>query len=274
VESAMTDPPATEVNYASYLALDRLLQLQRPLTPAAEVEEEHDELLFIIVHQASELWMKQLLHELDKVKRDFSANHLFRVISTFRRCCTIVQVLIDQLQILETMTPLSFNQFRDRLQTSSGFQSMQFRELEFVLGYKRAGILDHYPAGLTGRAAAERRLRERSIPDHFYDFLAQRGVTIPEAVLARPVEAPHVADETVQDAVFDLYRRGGEYRILFELMTDFDEKLQEWRYHHVKIVERSIGNKAGTGGSLGVEFLKRTLFHQVFPDLWAIRHRF
>lgn len=265
---------SVELNYANYLALDRLLALQRPLTPENEVEEEHDELLFIIVHQASELWMKQLLHELDKVKRDFTGNHLFRVMSSFRRCATIVQVLIDQLQILETMTPLSFNQFRERLHTSSGFQSMQFRELEFVLGRKRPGILDHYPPDLTGRAAAERRLRERTVPEHFYDFLAQRGVTIPAELRARAIDAAHEPNATVQDAIFDLYRRGGEYRILFELMTDFDELLQEWRYHHVKLVERTIGNKEGTGGSLGVEFLKRTLFQQVFPDLWAIRHRF
>jgi tryptophan 2,3-dioxygenase len=266
--------PSNDVDYPRYLALDQLLGLQRPLTPETEGDGEHDELLFIIVHQASELWMKQLLHELDKVKRDFTGNHLFRVMSSFRRCRAIVQVLIEQLQILETMTPLSFNQFRSRLQTSSGFQSMQFRELEFVLGHKRPEILDHYPDDLIGRAAAEARLRERTVPDHFYDFLAQRGVQLPAALLERPIDAPHVANPIVQDAIADLYRRGGEYRILFELMTDFDEKLQEWRYHHVKIVERTIGNKQGTGGSLGLEFLKRSLFQQVFPDLWAIRHRF
>ncbi|MCB0994332.1 MAG: hypothetical protein KDB21_04520 [Acidimicrobiales bacterium] len=263
-------PPHPALDYPTYLRLGELLSLQQPRSSPAE----HDELLFIVMHQTSELWFRELLHELDKANDDLSANHLFRVISTFRRCHSIMRVLIHQLDVLETMTPLSFQRFRDRLETSSGFQSMQFRELEFLLGYKRDGILDHYPRDLFGWEAANRRLHEPSVPDHLYDFLQARGVDIPDDLRARAVTEPHVADERVQDGVFDLYVTGGEYRILFELMCDFDASLQEWRYRHVKIVERTIGAKMGTGGSLGVAFLKESLFRSVFPDLWAIRHRF
>jgi tryptophan 2,3-dioxygenase len=259
-----------ELNYATYLHLDALLALQEPRSNPVE----HDELLFITIHQASELWFKNLLHELDKIKDDLSANHLFRVISSFRRCVAIMRVLIDQFTVLETMTPLSFLRFRDRLDSSSGFQSMQFRELEHVLGRKRANIYRHYPADLPGRELAEARLAERSVVDHFYDFLAQRGVTVPDAIRDRPPVADTIPDATIQDGIADLYRSDGRYVILFELMIDLDEAIQEWRYRHVKIVERTIGDKDGTGGSLGVEFLKPTIFERVFPDLWAIRRQF
>ena len=259
---------AGELNYADYLELDTLLQLQSPrAAPPA-----HDELLFIVVHQASELWLKELLHELDKIKADLSGNHLFRVISSFRRATNIVEVLIHQLKVLETMTPVSFNQFREFLDSSSGFQSMQFRELEFVLGYKRPEVFDFYDAELGGRAAAEARLADTTVPDCFRSFLSQRGVTVPPP--DPDPRAAHTPDPTVQDGILALYLRGGEYRILFELMLDFDTALQDWRYQHVTLVERTIGNKTGTGGSSGVAFLRQSLFTQVFPDIWAIRHRF
>ena len=259
-----------ELNYATYLQLDQLLSLQHPRSDP----EEHDELLFITIHQASELWFKLLLHELDKIKADLSANHLFRVISSFRRCVGIVRVLIDQFTVLETMTPLSFLRFRDRLDSSSGFQSMQFRELEHTLGRKTPSIYHHYPDDLPGREAAEARLHQRSLPDHFYDFLEHRGVEIPAELRERAPQDGTVADERVQAGIARLYRSDGSYVILFELMVDLDEALQEWRYRHYKIVERTIGDKGGTGGSLGTEFLRPTIFEQVFPDLWAIRRSF
>ncbi len=266
----MPDHAAEQLTYASYLHLAELLALQQPRSRPPE----HDETVFIVIHQVSELWFTVLLQELDKIKQDLGDNHLFRVMSSFKRCQRVMAVLVDQLDVLETMTPLSFDRFRDRLETSSGFQSMQFREIEFVLGLKDAATLDHYPAGLFGRDQAERRLREPSVPDCLYDFLEHRGVEIPADLRARNVDQPHIADERVQDQIDALYRSDGSYVMLFELMVDFDAELQEWRYRHVKLVERTIGNKAGTGGSLGVEFLKATLFRPVFPDLWAIRHRF
>lgn len=259
-----------ELDYATYLHLEPLLELQRPKSDPAE----HDEMLFITVHQVSELWFNQLLHELDKIGSDLSENHLFRVISSLRRCLSIVRILVDQMYVLETMTPLSFLRFRDRLDSSSGFQSMQFRELEFLLGNKREGILEHYPEGLFGLEAARRRLGEPSLIDHLHSFLGQRGVAIPQEVSDRAVELAHVPNEELQRGIAQLYRSDGQYVVLFDLLVDFDEALQEWRYRHVKLVERTIGNKAGTGGSLGVQFLKDTLFQPVFHDLWAIRHLF
>ncbi|HZN54467.1 MAG TPA: tryptophan 2,3-dioxygenase family protein [Candidatus Polarisedimenticolaceae bacterium] len=256
-----------DLTYASYLHLDRMLELQEPRS----VPPEHDEMLFIVIHQVFELWFKEVLHEIEKIKADFTGNDLFGAIHTFKRVRTIFKTLVGQLDILETMTPMSFSAFRDRLDTASGFQSYQFRELEFVLGYKRPEMLAH-AAGPTAAAAMSRRLRERSLVDHFYDFLEHQGVTIPAELRAKPVEDAALPHPEIQAALLALYKTRPELGILFESMTDLDEGFQEWKYRHVKLVERTIGNKRGTGGSLGVEFLKRGLFKPVFPDLWAIRH--
>jgi tryptophan 2,3-dioxygenase len=257
-----------ELTYSGYLHLDELLALQRPRS----APEEHDELLFIVVHQAYELWFKLMLHELDKVKEDLAAGHLYPAISTFKRVRTIMKVLVEQVDIVETLTPMSFGSFRDRLDTASGFQSSQFREVELALGYKRPEMLKYHPAG-PARERLERRLREPSVNDALYRFLAQHGATIPRDVLGRDPARPTEPSEAVQEELLRLYTTRPDLEILFELMTDFDEGLQEWRYRHIKLVERTIGSKRGTGGSLGVEFLKRSLFLPVFPDLWAIRHR-
>jgi tryptophan 2,3-dioxygenase len=257
------------LTYASYLHLDELLQLQQPRSSPPE----HDEMIFIVVHQAYELWFKLQLHELEKIQRDFRANHTYEAIATFKRARTVMKVMVEQVDVIETLTPLSFNSFRDRLDTASGFQSSQFREFEFVLGYKRADMLNFFPAGSQGRIALERRLKEPSVVDAFYVFLTQQGVAIPAELQSRDVTQPSVANEAVQDGILRLYKSQPDLQILFELMTDFDEGFQEWRYRHIKLVERSIGSKKGTGGSLGVEFLKKSLFHPVFADLWAIRHQ-
>lgn len=257
------------VTYASYLKLDQMLALQEPKSNPAE----HDELLFIVIHQTYELWFKQILHELDKIARDFAGNDLFGAIATFKRVRTIMKTLVGQLDILETMTPLSFASFRDRLDTASGFQSYQFREVEFFLGYKRPAVTAPIPDGEAGKAKAVARLSAPSLVDAFYRFLAQRGAKIPADLLAKPVSEPTVANEAVQGELFALYKSNPELVILFELMLDFDEGMQEWRYRHVKLVERTIGAKQGTGGSPGVEFLKTSLFKPLFPDLWVVRHR-
>jgi len=257
------------LTYASYLKLDRLLDLQEPRSDPPE----HDEHLFIIIHQVYELWFKLLIHEVEKIKGDFSGNDLFGAIATFKRVRTVMKTLVGQLDILETMTPMSFASFRDRLETASGFQSVQFRELEFLLGYKRPETLQYQNPASPGYEALERRLEEPSLVDHFYDFLEARGVRVPADLRARPRRLGTVPDERVQAGVLDLYRTRPELAILFELMTDFDEGIQEWRYRHVKLVERTIGSKQGTGGSPGVPFLKESLFKPIFPDLWAIRHK-
>ena len=262
--------PNKALSYSSYLALDRLLNLQHRRSDPAE----HDEMLFIIIHQAYELWFKQLLHELDKVKADFSSGDLFGAIGTLKRVRMMMKTLVGQLDILETMTPLSFVSFRDRLESASGFQSSQFREVEFVLGYKRPEMVVHFPEGSKERSRLDRRLNGRSLMDHFYDFLESQGVAIPDAIRNKPVTQSTLPDAKIQKEILRLYRARPEIAILVELLVDIDEGFQEWRYRHVKMVERTIGNKPGTGGSSGVEFLKKTLFKPFFPDLWAIRHEF
>ena len=229
-------------------------------------------MLFIVIHQVYELWFKQVLHEIDRVKGQFRDNDLFGAISAFQRVRMILKTLVGQLDVLETMTPLSFVAFRDRLETASGFQSLQFRELEYVLGYKRPQTLAHADPAWFGYDRAQRRLEEPSLMHDFYDFIAQRGVDVPEEVRSIDPREPTRPSKAIQQGLLRIYREQPEVAILLELMTDIDEGLQEWRYRHVKIAERTIGNKPGTGGSSGVEFLKKSLFHPVFPDLWAIRH--
>jgi tryptophan 2,3-dioxygenase len=257
------------LTYSSYLHLPELLDLQQPRSSPPE----HDEMLFIVIHQVYELWFKLMLHETERVERDFSNNDLYGAIATWKRLRTILKTVVGQLDILETMTPMSFQSFRDRLDTASGFQSFQFRELEFAFGYKRSNVMGAVPAAEGRRAGAEKRLGERSLVDHFYDFLEHRGVTIPPALREKDVTLPTQPNEALQEELLRVYHTHPELVILFELMTDFDEGFQEWRYRHIKLVERTIGSKRGTGGSPGVEFLKQSLWKPLFPDLWAIRHR-
>jgi tryptophan 2,3-dioxygenase len=258
-------PPLT---YANYLDLEKLLTLQKPRSTPAE----HDEMLFIIIHQTYELWFKELLHEFEKIKINFSSGDLFGAIHSFKRVRTIMKVLVAQVDILETMTPTSFSSFRDRLETTSGFQSVQFREIEFALGYKRESTLKYVRPDFPGYDRLQELLKERTVIDHFYDFLATCGAQIPKELKNRDIMQSNEANEQVQNEILRLYKSAPECSILFELMTDFDEGLQEWRYRHIKLVERTIGAKKGTGGSPGVPFLKESLFKPIFHDLWAIRH--
>ncbi|CAN5541345.1 tryptophan 2,3-dioxygenase family protein [soil metagenome] len=257
------------LNYSTYLKLDELLKQQIAQSDPAE----HDEMLFIVIHQTYELWFKLILHEFEKIKHDFSSNDLYGAIASFRRVRTVMKTLVGQVDILETMTPMSFTSFRDRLDTSSGFQSYQFRELEFVLGYKRPDVLKYYPPDLPGHEEMDKRLNERTVIDHFYDFLAAQGAAIPDDLRNRDVKQPNQPSKPVQDEVLKLYGSRPDLAILFEAMIDFDEGFQEWRYRHIKLVERTIGSKTGTGGSPGVDFLKKSLFLPAFADLWAVRVR-
>src|SRR2546428_9092995 len=170
----------SDLTYSSYLKLDQLLELQQPRSQPPE----HDEMLFIIVHQAYELWFKLQLHEFEKIKQDFINNNLYGAIATFKRTRTIMKTMVEQVDIVETLTPLSFSSFRDRLENASGFQSTQFRELEFVLGYKRAEVLRHHQ-GMPGYAELVRRLQAPSVVDSFYELLAHRGVEIPPSLRQR-----------------------------------------------------------------------------------------
>src|SRR5256886_11701849 len=173
-------PPLT---YASYLDLEKLLTLQKPRSTPAE----HDEMLFIVIHQTYELWFKQLLDEFEEIKRDFSAGDLFGAIHSFKRVRTIMKVLVAQIDILETMTPTSFSSFRDRLETASGFQSIQFREVEFMLGYKRESTMKYVKPDFPGYDRMQKRLGARTVIDHFYDFLETHGAKIPTELKKRDV---------------------------------------------------------------------------------------
>jgi len=257
------------LTYWKYLHLEELLALQQSRSDPPE----HDEMLFIIIHQVYELWFRLLLHEMDKIKSDFGHDDLYAAIHTFQRARSVMKTLVQQVDVLETMTPMSFAGFRNRLDTASGFQSAQFRELEFLLGYKRREMMQYQHADAPHGRELERRLGEPSVMDCFYAFLRHRGADIPATLPSERDHGPTRPDGQVQDALFQIYKTRPDLAILLELMTDFDEGFQEWRYRHVKLVERTIGAKQGTGGSLGVEFLKQSLFKPAFPDLWAIRHR-
>jgi tryptophan 2,3-dioxygenase len=269
MDEPLISPTQKSLTYASYLRVDELLKLQTPVSDPVE----HDEMLFIVIHQVYELWFRQLLHEFDKLGRDFRENRMHGAMSTLKRIRTIMKTLVGQLDVLETMTPMDFNSFRDRLESASGFQSAQFREFEFLLGYKRTPMMKYHDRKSTGYAALERRLNEPSIVDHFYVFLEHQGYKVPAELLNRDVTQPTAPHPAVQEAALQIYKTRPDVSVLLELMVDFDEGLQEWRYRHVKMVERTIGVKMGTGGSSGVDFLKKTLFMPVFPDLWEIRHR-
>lgn len=260
----------TGMNYATYLGLDGLLGLQQPQSDP----EEHDETLFIIIHQVHELWFKEILHELDLAGNQFRGGDLWGVVASLKRVRMILKTLVGQVDILETMTPESFESFRSRLDTSSGFQSMQFRELEFKLGLKRAAVLEYMPEHLHGRVAALERFNAPSLVDDFHHFLVAQGVDVPADVLDRDTTSPNEPSDVVQDLLEKLARTRPDMNLLFETMLDIDEGLQEWRYRHVQLVRRTIGDKTGTGGSPGVEYLKKTVYEPAFPDLWAIRARF
>ncbi len=258
----MTDNKA--LTYTNYLRVDELLGLQTPKS------DEHDEVLFIIIHQVYELWFKQILHEVDFLAASLDENKPVRALHTFRRVLTILKTVVGQVDVLETMTPLEFNSFRDRLESASGFQSHQFRELEFLLGQKRTALLTNFPAGTPGRAALDRRLTERTLWDAFLRFLAGQGFAVPDELLHRDVTQPVTPSPALQRLLVDVYRTDARASRVCERMVDLDEGIQEWRYRHVKMVARTIGSKRGTGGSPGVQYLLSTL-KPVFEDLWAIR---
>jgi tryptophan 2,3-dioxygenase len=256
------------ITYGSYLKIDDLLRLQVPESRPVE----HDEELFIVIHQVYELWFKLMLHEIDKVKGDLSANRLHDALHTFKRIRMVLKTVVGQIDILETMTPTSFASFRSRLDTASGFQSAQFREIEFVLGYKREAMLKHHEPHSASYVRLRRRYEEPSLQWHLYDFLEHHGVKIPAELRARPHTEPATTSAELQAQLVTLYRTHPDVRLLLEGIADVDEGLQEWRYRHVKMVERTIGQKPGTGGSPGVSYLRETVFRSFFPDLWEIRN--
>lgn len=258
----MENKPLT---YSRYLHMDGLLSQQQPLS------DEHDELLFIIIHQVYELWFKQLLHELRALRTALQGGDTHRTLALLKRVLTILKTLVSQVDVLETMTPLSFKTFRARLEASSGFQSAQFRAVEFILGHKRPPLLAQYESDPAGHALLASLLTEPDIPAALLDYLSSLGHRVSTAARSRPTSAAHEADAEVQALLVQVYRQGDFPMQVCERLVDLDEGLQEWRYRHVKMVERTIGSLPGSGGSSGADYLRRTLFKPLFPDLWAIR---
>ncbi len=237
----MKHVPVAKLTYGSYLKIDELLALQQ----LQSEPPHHDEMLFIVIHQVYELWFRQMLHEIEAVLRIHA----------------IQRLLEQQVDVLETMTPQEFNAFRSGLDPASGFQSAQFREIEFLCGAQRTGYLRFLEPTSAERARLERRLAEPSLYDALKGVLERRGFeTAPTAALIATYKT--IYDDSEQR--YDLY-------LLLEDFIEFDERFLLWRGRHVRMVERMIGMKPGTGGSLGVNYLEKTLGKKFFPELWDVR---
>lgn len=257
------------MTYGEYLKVPELLSLQQPLSNG----KDHDETLFIVIHQVYELWFKQQIHEAVHLQRLLEAGDDPAAFATLKRMLTILKTMVGQIDVLETMSPISFLSFRSLLSNASGFQSSQFREFEFILGNRNPKALERYPEGSRERAALAHRLEGRTLWQSFLIRLARGGHAIPQAALESKLTALPEADEAIQAALLAVYRSHPTERSLCELLVDLDEGIQEWRYRHVKMVERTIGARMGTGGSSGAQYLRNTLFTPLFADLWAIRER-
>ncbi|WP_084467955.1 tryptophan 2,3-dioxygenase [Actinokineospora inagensis] len=264
---ADTSPADTTaaLTYTSYLSLDEVLTAQHPRS------DEHDELLFIVIHQVYELWFKQLLHELAHLQVVLTAGDTAHATRTLRRILTVLKVIVAQIDVLETMTPRQFTSFRARLDASSGFQSAQFRELEAVLGRRDRRAFAHYPEGGEQRARIAGAMSRPSLFDSFLAYLVSHGYAVPGGLTNRDVSAAAEPSPELQKILLTVYADDGGPSTVAEYLVDLDEGLQEWRYRHVKMVERTIGAKQGTGGSAGAAYLRGTLFEPSFPDLWAVR---
>ena len=265
----MPHPDASDkpLTYSSYLKIDELLGLQQPLSEGPE----HDEMLFIVIHQVYELWFREVLHELRWLQDALESNDTPRALGTFKRILTILKTLVAQVDVLETMTPASFSSFRDRLESASGFQSAQFREVEFLLGHKDTRMARHHPADSPGGRRLQDLMSASTLYDSFLRYLAANGHGVPKDLLERDTSRPITASPELQETLLEVYRQDPQGTMVCERLVDLDEGLQEWRYRHVKMVERTIGTKTGTGGSAGTEYLRSTLFKPLYPDLWAIR---
>ncbi len=256
------------MNYGSYLHLDTLLSAQVP------VSDHHDEMLFIVQHHTSELWIKLILHELRSAKALIAADELGPALKRLARIKHVQKQLSDQWSVLATLTPAEYAQFRDRLGHSSGFQSLQYRLLEFMLGNKNEAMLAvfrHDPAAQQQLADA---LHAPSVYDDFLAFLARRGYPIPQRLLDRDHAQPHTLDEELVAVFTTVYSDPEHHWDVYETceeLLDIEDNFQTWRFRHMKTVERIIGYKRGTGGSTGVAFLKRALDLTFFPELWAVR---
>ena len=257
-----------EISYSGYLQLDRILEAQQPLSTA------HDEMLFIVQHQTSELWMKLAIHELSATCRLIATDNLQPAFKTLSRVSRILEQLNSAWDVLRTMTPSEYTEFRGLLGQSSGFQSWQYRVIEFLAGNKNAAMTHVHAGDEAVAARLEAARRAPSIYDLTIELLHRRGLGIDHVVLERDVSIPHAASDSVLNAWLSVYRYPTRFWELYELaekLVDFEDYFRRWRFNHVTTVERIIGFKRGTGGTSGVSYLRKMLEVVLFPELWQVR---
>jgi tryptophan 2,3-dioxygenase len=262
------DLASPDLRYGDYLALDAILNAQHPRSPDA------NELLFIIQHQTSELWMKLALHELRAACAALRAGDLPPAFKMLARVSRVMEQLVQGWSVLATLTPSEYSAIRPYLGTSSGFQSWQYREIEFVLGNKNPAMLHHHQHAGQAHAALARALSAPSLYDEAISLLARRGFAIERTALERDPCQPHAFEPSVEAAWLAVYRAPREHWELYELaeeLVDLEDAFRLWRFRHVTTVERIIGFKRGTGGTSGVAYLRKMLDVVLFPELWKVR---
>lgn len=259
---------SSSMSYGDYLQLDQLLSAQKPLSP------DHNELLFIIQHQTSELWMKLMVHELTAAIENITQENLGEGFKKLSRVSKIMEQLVHAWDVLATMTPPEYSAIRPYLANSSGFQSAQYRCIEFSLGNKNAAMLKphaHHPERL---AMVEKAYQAPSLYDRSLQLLAKRGIAVPDAYLERDWTQAYVAHPEVENAWLTVYRNPKQYFDLYQLgeeLTDLEDAFRLWRFRHVTTVERVIGFKRGSGGTSGVNYLRKMLDIVLFPEIWSLR---
>ncbi len=266
--SGPATPRSGHMSYGDYLRLDSLLTAQAPLSDA------HDEMLFIIQHQTSELWMRLAIHELNAARARLAAGSTRPAFKMLTRIARIFEQLNGAWDVLRTMTPSDYSAFRARLEQSSGFQSWQYRMIEFILGNRNRAMIDPHAHRRENAAALEAELTRPSLYDVALRRLADAGMELPSEVLERDLAAPYRPHAAVERAWAHVYRAPERHWELYELaekLVDFEDYFRRWRFNHVTTVERVIGFKRGTGGTSGVRYLKRMLEVEIFPELWHLR---
>ena len=263
---------SAQMSYGDYLRLDLLLAAQQPQSSPPQ----HDELLFIVQHQTSELWLKLMVHELRSARDLLRTDDLAPALKRLARVKHIQHVLTDQWSVLATMTPSEYALIRPFLATSSGFQSAQYREVEFLLGNKNADMVKVFAHDPAAQAELQTLLQEPSLYDEYLAYLARRGYAVPPALLSRDWSLPYRLNAELVDTLAAVYAAPEEHWGVYETceeLVDLEDNFQAWRFRHLQVVQRTIGHKVGTGGSSGVDFLRRALDLTFFPELYEVRTR-
>ena len=272
IEDGVQRDFSAAMSYGDYLGLDQLLSAQHPRSEPAQ----HDELLFIIQHQTSELWLKLMLHELRSARSLLTTDELAPALKRLARVKRIQEILTDQWSVLATLTPSEYAEIRPFLATSSGFQSWQYRAVEFLLGNKNADMVKVFDHDEAARSMLAQLLEEPSLYDEFLAYLARHGYAIPAELLERDVTQPYRENDALVDTFAAVYASPTEHWGVYETceeLVDLEDNFQQWRFRHLQVVTRTIGHKKGTGGSSGVDFLRRALDLTFFPELYTVRTR-